>query len=112
MSYARADEPVAFRVYEALSGAGQDIWLDMAKLRPGVDWWEGVRRAIDHCVGVLILVSDESSRSTSCSQELAYAIARGKRIMPIAVDMATECVGWRTAHSVESNPSAIKDLVG
>jgi hypothetical protein len=86
MSYARADEPVALRVYEALAGAGQDVWLDMAKLRPGADWQEGVRLAIDHCVGVLFLLSDESLRSTSCSQELAYAVARGKRIVPMVVD--------------------------
>jgi hypothetical protein len=39
MSYARADELVAIHVYEALTGAGRDVWLDRAKLRPRIDWW-------------------------------------------------------------------------
>jgi TIR domain len=99
MSYARVDEPVALRVYEALAGAGQDVWLDKAKLRAGVDWWEGVRRAIDHCVGVLFLASDESWRSMSCSQELAYAVARGKRIVPIATDAAAQWTSRRLKSS-------------
>jgi len=93
MSYARADEPVAIHVYEALSGAGQHVWLDLAKLRRGVDWWERVRRAIDQCVGVLLLVSNESSNSRSCSRELEYAIARDKQIMQIGVEPAPHRAG-------------------
>lgn len=85
MSYARADEGVAVRVYEALTDADQDVWLDTARLPPGLDWWEGVRSAIDQCLGVLFLVSDESSRSTSVFRELAFAVARGKPIVPIEV---------------------------
>jgi hypothetical protein len=83
ISYARADASVALRLYELLAGAGQDVWLDMANLRPGIAWWDGVRRAIDQSAVVLFLVSDESSRSVSCSQELAYAVVCGKRIVPI-----------------------------
>jgi hypothetical protein len=86
MSYARADEPVAIQVYEALTGAGQDVWLDMAKLRRGIDWWEVVRCAIDQCVVVLLLGSDESSRSMSCSRELAHAVACGKPIVRIGIE--------------------------
>ena len=102
MSYAHADEPVALRIYEALVDSGQDVWLDMAKLRAGVHWWEGVKRAIDHCVGVLFLASDESWRSTSCSQELAYAVARGKRIVPITTDADAQ---WRSCTFKSSRTS-------
>jgi hypothetical protein len=85
MSYARADATAALRVYEALVGAGRDVWLDVANLPLGMDWWHGVRRAIDQSAGVMFLVSDESSRSMSCSQELAYAAARGKRVVPVDI---------------------------
>ena len=88
MSYARADEGVAVRVYEALMDADHDVWLDTARLPPGLDWWEGVRRAIDQCLGVLFLVSEESSRSPSVLRELAFAVARGKPIVPIEVSRA------------------------
>jgi TIR domain len=87
MSYARADEPVAVRLYEALTAAGQDVWLDVARLRHGSDWWEGVRCAIDQCVGVLLIQSEESLRSISCSRELAYAVARGRPIVGIDIEL-------------------------
>lgn len=84
ISYARADEQTAVRIYETLATAGEEAWLDIANLRPGLDWWETVKRAIDQCVAVLLLVSDESTRSMSCSLELAYAAVRGKQVHPIA----------------------------
>ena len=85
ISYARADASVALRLYEVLAAAGQDVWLDIANLGPGIDWWDGARRAIDQSAAVLFLVSGESSRSRSCSRELVYTVACGKRIVPIAV---------------------------
>ena len=88
MSYARADAPVALRLYEVLAAAGQDVWLDVANLRPGIDWWDGVRRAIDQSAVVLFLVSGESSRSMSCSREVAYAVMCGKRVVPVDVGQA------------------------
>lgn len=88
ISYARADASLALRLYELLAGAGQDVWLDMANLRPEIDWWDGVRRAIDQSAVMLFLVSGESSRSMSCSRELAYAVVGGKRIVPIDVEPA------------------------
>jgi hypothetical protein len=99
MSYARADAPIALGVYELFADAGEDIWLDLANLEPGLDWWEGVRRAIDQSFGVVFLVSDESSRSMACSQELAYAIACGKRIVPIAVEPAAQYEGWKATRT-------------
>jgi hypothetical protein len=102
MSYARADEPVAIHVYEALTGAGRDVWLDRAKLRPRIDWWEGVRSAIDQCAGVLLVVSDDSSRSISCSREVAYALERGKPIVRIGVEPAAGHKDWQSADTDKS----------
>ena len=99
MSYARADASVALRLYEVLAAAGQDVWLDLANLRPGIDWWDGVRRAIDQSAAVLFLVSGESSRSMSCSRELAYTVVCGKRIVPIDVGPASVDMATKRGHS-------------
>ena len=88
LSYAHADELVALRVYEALTQAGRDVWLDLESLEPATDWWKGVKAAIDRCTAVLFLASDESSGSVSCSRELAYAAAQAKRIVAIGIDPA------------------------
>jgi hypothetical protein len=93
LSYARADEPVAARLYDALTGAGQEVWFDVVRLRPGTDWWKGVRCAIDHCSGLVLLVSDESSRSNSCARELAFAVARGKQITSLDITTASVVEG-------------------
>lgn len=93
LSYARADEPVAARLYDALTGAGQEVWFDMVRLRPGTDWWQGVRCAIDQCSGLVLLASDESSRSTSCARELAFAVARGKQITRVDITTASAVEG-------------------
>jgi hypothetical protein len=99
ISYARADEPVALGLYEALVHARQDVWLDKKRLQPGVDWWDCVKLAIDQSSGVLFLVSDESSRSVSCSRELTYAVSCGKRIVPIDIEPAAEYEDWRRRHN-------------
>lgn len=89
MSYAHADARIALHLHDVLTSAGHDVWLDMANLPPGVDWWDGVRRAIDLSADVLFLVSGESSRSTSCLRELAYASTRDKRIVRINANSFT-----------------------
>jgi hypothetical protein len=94
VSYARADELLALRFCALLGAAGQDVWLDLTHLRSSPDWWNEVRRAIDQSAGVLFLVSNESSRSLSCSRELTHAAARGKPIVPIKTEPATEASAW------------------
>jgi hypothetical protein len=83
VSYARADEPLALLLCARLACAGQDVWLDLIHLPPGADWWDEARDALDRSAGLLFLVSDQSSRSLSCSRELTYAVARGKPIVRI-----------------------------
>jgi len=109
ISYARADAPVALHVYRGLAAAGRDVWLDVVHLAPGVDWWDGARRAIDHCVGVLFLVSSESSRSASCRRELAYGLGRGKPLWLLGVESSsTDDTFRRQGSSIHS--AAAKDV--
>ena len=96
VSYARSDAAAALRLYDALTTAGHDVWLDAHDVRPGVHWWDAAKRAIERRPSVVFLESAASSRSFWCGEELAYALARGKRI--VRLDAAgTEDLGTAAA---------------
>ena len=60
ISYARPDEEVARRLYEALRDRGYEPWLDTESLLPGQDWEMEIRKAIRETDFVIVLLSHNS----------------------------------------------------
>src|SRR5205085_4466725 len=61
--------------YSALSSAGIEAWLDVAKLLPGQDWRKSIREAITGCSHFVTLLSRQSVGKRGYVQsELRHAL--------------------------------------
>ena len=83
ISYARTNRNYAFRLKEALEGAGIETWVDLENLDPGSIWQREIESAIDGCFAFIYLLSKESIASEYCQNEFGYALEEKKKIIPI-----------------------------
>jgi TIR domain-containing protein len=81
--YAREDTAFVERLYRALTGRGERVWLDAEALAPGANWREGVARGIGEADVVAFVVSPDSLASPACAHELEHALAHGKRLVAV-----------------------------
>ena len=95
ISYSAREAPRAERLVSALHEAKLSVWFDKLKrqvegmgpheslLPPGSDHWKAIARAIDSSAVLLVLDSPLWRASEYCQQELAHALARGKRVVAL-----------------------------
>jgi TIR domain/SIR2-like domain len=78
ISYVRENDRLAAAVFEALTQAGLDPWMDTERLRGGEDWDERVREEIRGVDYVLVLVTPELVRATVgyVNTEITLALKR------------------------------------
>ncbi|MGD9528668.1 MAG: TIR domain-containing protein, partial [Pseudonocardia sp.] len=89
ISYARTDAEVAGRVRCWLTDAGHDVFLDRdvdAGIRVGEDWQERLHERLRWADAVVCLVSAASVASAWCVGEVATALSRGSRVLPLQVE--------------------------
>lgn len=86
ISYARADEAFARRLYNDLAAAGVEPWLDRYDIPPGAIWDAEIQRALNACRAVLVVVSAASVASQNVHAEWNYADALGKKLIPLIVE--------------------------
>jgi hypothetical protein len=60
LSYARADEQCARRLFTDLRNRGLDVWFDQESLLPGQDWKAEIDKAIAETDFVVLLLSNNS----------------------------------------------------
>lgn len=85
ISYSRSDRSAALTLADGLRERGRTLWVDWEGIAPTAEWMSEIRRAIDRAQGVLFLLSPASVLSRVCREEIAHAIAAGKRIVPVVV---------------------------
>ncbi len=83
------DEPLATRLSDALEAAGHSVYIDQ-RLSAGVDWATTIRRQIEACDDLIVLLSAASVQSEMVAEEVRHAAAHhastGKaRIIPVRV---------------------------
>jgi hypothetical protein len=81
VSYAHADSPTAARVAEGLRGAGLNVWIDEAEIRPGQSFIEGVNDGLENAAYVVLLCSAASLASHSVSREWMSTLARRDAVL-------------------------------
>jgi WD40 repeat protein len=86
VSYARTDSAFAHRVHDALIAHGHDVWVDWEDIPPTAEWLNEIKTAIDRADAMLFLVSVTSGASKTCSLEIAHAVERHKRLIPIVAE--------------------------
>ncbi len=67
------------------------VWLDVRDERPGLDWDNQIRDAIQACPGLLFLMTRDSVQDHSaCKPEWAWALKYKKPVIPLRVDAEAE----------------------
>ncbi len=90
ISYSRKDAQVAQRLNQALTARGKDVWIDAEDIPPTAEWMGRIKDAIDGSNTVIFLISDHSVRSSVCSEEIAHALERQKRLVPVSLGVSDD----------------------
>lgn len=85
LSYATTDYFFAELAEIKLAEAGIKLWRDKGSLSAGTDWRQGIENGISNCRAVLIALSPTSAESPYVTYEWAYAIGKGKTVIPIKI---------------------------
>lgn len=88
VSYSRAGDSVFVKKLKDELENGQPrfrVWVDQSEMQPG-PWPRQLEDAIDSCRSFLLVVSEETNKSTVCAQELARACNNGKVVIPLLRD--------------------------
>lgn len=83
VSYSRKDSEFAKKFVEALYDDVENIWVDWEDINFAEDWWDRICRGIESSSNFVFVISPDSIHSDVCRQEIEYAVASGKRIVPI-----------------------------
>jgi hypothetical protein len=78
ISHATHDNPVANRIYDALTASGIRAWLDNVDIDPQTDWLKQVDSAVKESSHGLFLLSPSSLRSPAAVKEFRRLMAQGK----------------------------------
>jgi hypothetical protein len=88
LSYSRKDHYFAELALIKLDQADIKLWRDHGQLVAGNDWRQGIEHGISNSLAVLVALSDNSAQSSYVTYEWAYALGKGKTIIPLKL---TEC---------------------
>jgi hypothetical protein len=80
LSYSRKELYFAEAVALHLQGAGIKTWFDLQQLEPGCDWNTEIKRGLDLCDGLVLLVSRGAAESPYVDDECKHALDNGKPI--------------------------------
>ena len=83
VSYSREDLDFVLRLCQDLRAAGAAIWLDKLDITPGEEWDQAVERGLSACGHLLIVLSPQAVASQNVLDEVGFALARKKRVVPV-----------------------------
>jgi hypothetical protein len=86
LSYARLDYFFAELADIKSAEAGIELWRDQGQIRAGEDWRQKVELGISESIAVLVALSERSSQSAYVTFEWAYALGKGKAVIPIKLE--------------------------
>src|SRR5688500_14919424 len=85
VSYSRSVQEPVRAIITSLRDDGEEVWWDQ-DLRAGQDWWATILDNIEQCQVCLFFVSEKSVQSPYCMEELRYALARNRLVLPYVMD--------------------------
>lgn len=83
ISYSRKDKEFVQLLHKALHQKQYDVWVDWEDIPLTADWWAEIQAGIDAADAFVFIITPNSVESRVCTQEIDYAAARGKRMVPI-----------------------------
>ncbi len=91
VSYSRSVQEQVRAIIAVLRDAGDEVWWDQ-DLSAGQDWWATILDNIEQCQICLFFVSEKSVQSPYCMEELRYALARNRLVLPYVMDAVTYAI--------------------
>jgi TIR domain-containing protein len=88
LSYSRKNEDVVKSLAQGFEAAKREVWFDH-DLEGGDAWWDTILVQIRSATVFVFGLSDESLDSKPCREELDYALALGRPILPVQVGTLT-----------------------
>lgn len=112
ISYARENKSDIEALARDLDALGYQAWFDSA-LRGGQSWWDEILRRIVDSDAFVAVVSDQTLNSVACKRELAWALALGKPVLPLAVQRLPEALpnALSTRQIIGYSPSARESAI-
>jgi hypothetical protein len=80
ISYSRSQLYFAESVAVELERMSVDVWFDLQQLKTGEDWASEIKRGLDECAGVVLIVSQRSLASKYVELEWKAALDAGKPV--------------------------------
>ncbi len=83
LSYSRRDRAFVEYLRAALEAAKRSVWVDLRDIPPSAAWREEIYQAIAGSDAVICVLSPDYVASPVCREEVEYALANQKRLIPI-----------------------------
>ncbi|MEL6494316.1 MAG: TIR domain-containing protein [Cyanobacteria bacterium J06623_7] len=86
LAAAAEDKPIKAKICRSLMRKGLTIWTNQTDIRTGTAFQGEINKGIEGADTLVYLISANALRSPYCQQELEYALALNKRIIPLLVE--------------------------
>ena len=83
ISYSRRDVEFVRELHAALAAHDKDIWADWEDIPITAEWLLEVYRGIESSDNFLFVITPDSLASDVCARELAHAVEKNKRLVPV-----------------------------
>lgn len=118
VSYSHKDRGIVLPIVYELQ-KNYNVWFDEG-LHYGKEWDDEIADKLNHCAGILFMITDNFLDSPNCRDELEYARNNNKEFINICIDENTVFPGWFefrfgrfqrcNFYTFESRTEAVKDL--
>jgi len=89
ISYSRKNSADVEKLELKMQEEGILVWTDR-RIEAGEEWRKMIDLAIEDSIGVILIVSEYSIKSKYVDYEWSYAMGKGKKIIPVAIDVTSE----------------------
>ena len=86
ISYSEEDGEITQKIANTLKRESLTIWTNKTDIKAGAEFQKQINKGIEEADNLIYLISANSLRSRYCQQEIEYALANNKRIVPLLVE--------------------------
>ena len=107
VSYSTKDKLIAAKIKELLERYGFEVFLAHEDIRPSEDWQDILLQNLESTDIFVPIISHQFKKSSWTDQESGYALARGKKIIPLAINQA---MPYGFIAAIQAVKCKVKDL--
>ena len=85
LSHSSVDKPLAEKIYTKLRDMGVSVWIDKLEMQPGDHLTDEIRQGIKEADFLIILVTENSNKSTWVAEEISIAQEYKTIIIPLVI---------------------------